>query len=61
MNSKDIIKILKLNGWKVLRIKGSHCRMGKGGKRTTVPMHSNRDIGKGLLKAIEKQTGVVLK
>jgi len=48
----------KEHGWKVLRVNGSHHRMGKGGLRTTVPVHGKREIGKGLLAAIEKQTGV---
>lgn len=61
MNGKEVIKILKEHGWVVLRVSGSHHRMGKGPLRTTVPIHSNRDLGKGLLAAIERQTGVRLK
>jgi len=34
--------------------------MGKGSQRTTVPVHGSRNIGIGLLQAIEKQTGVKL-
>lgn len=58
MNGKQIIKILQQNDWEVLRISGSHHRMGKGNLRTTVPVHGQRDIGKGLIAAIERQTGV---
>lgn len=61
MTGKDIIKILRQQGWEILRISGSHHRMGKNTLRTTVPVHGNRDIGKGLLAANEKQTGVKLK
>ena len=61
MNGKEIIKILEKNGWQSLRAKGSHVRIGKGILRTTVPLHGSSDIGSGLLKAIEKQTGVKLK
>ena len=60
MDGKTIIKILEKNGWEVLRISGSHHRMGKGKLRTTVPIHGKRDLGKGLLNAIQKQTGVKL-
>lgn len=60
MNGKQVIDILKKNGWQILRISGSHHRMGKGHLRTTVPVHGKRDLGKGLLSAIEKQTGVKL-
>jgi predicted RNA binding protein YcfA (HicA-like mRNA interferase family) len=35
--------------------------MGNGNLRTTVPIHGNRDIGKGLLAEIERQTGVKFK
>jgi predicted RNA binding protein YcfA (HicA-like mRNA interferase family) len=58
MTGKEVIKILEQHGWKVLRVNGSHHRMGKNELRTTVPVHGKRDIGKGLLAAIEKQTGV---
>ena len=30
MTGKEIIKILEQRGWKVLRVAGSHHRMGKG-------------------------------
>ncbi len=58
MTGKEVIKILERHGWPVLRINGSHHRLGKGELRTTVPVHGKRDIGKGLLAAIAKQTGV---
>ncbi len=58
MNGKQVIKILQQNGWKILRVSGSHHRMGKEGLRTTVPVHGQRDLGKGLIAAIERQTGV---
>lgn len=61
MHGKDVIKLLQDHGWRVLRTSGSHFRMGKGALRTTVPVHGKRDLGKGLLSAIEKQTGVKLK
>lgn len=58
MTGKELIKLLESHGWSVLRVNGSHHRMGKGGMRTTIPIHGNRDLGKGLISAIEKQTGV---
>ena len=61
MTGKEIIKQLEKYGWAVLRVSGSHHRMGKGNLRTTVPIHGNRDIGKGLLAEIERQTGVKFK
>ena len=61
MNGSNIIKILEKHGWEILRIRGSHYRMGKKRMRTTVPIHGRQDLGKGLLSAIERQTGVKLK
>ena len=61
MTGKDIIKHLEKYGWEVLRVSGSHHRMGKDNLRTTIPVHGSRDIGKGLLAEIERQTGVKLK
>jgi predicted RNA binding protein YcfA (HicA-like mRNA interferase family) len=58
MIEKELIKILEKHGWTVLRIAGSHHRVGKGALRTTVPVHGKRDIGKGLLAAIEKKRGL---
>ncbi|MHB8789657.1 MAG: type II toxin-antitoxin system HicA family toxin [Desulfobulbaceae bacterium] len=55
MNGREVIKILKRNGWEVLRITCSHHRLGKGEARTTVLVHGNRDLGPGLIHAIEKQ------
>ncbi len=60
MNGKKGIKVLEDNGWEILRTQGSHFRLGKGGRRTTVPIHGARDLGKGLLAEIERQTGVKL-
>lgn len=60
MNGKTAIKILEKHGWEILRISGSHYRLGKYGLRTTIPIHGKRDLGKGLIAAIEKQTGVKL-
>jgi predicted RNA binding protein YcfA (HicA-like mRNA interferase family) len=61
MHGREVIRILKANGWELLRVEGSHHRMGKGSVRVTVTVHGTRDLGVGLLKAIEKQTGVRLK
>lgn len=60
MNGKTVIKILQKEGWKILRTQGSHYRLGKNILRVTVPVHGNKDLGKGLLAAIECQTGVKL-
>lgn len=60
MNGKKVIKTLQKEGWAVLRSHGSHYRLGKSSLRVTVPVHGSKDLGKGLLAAIERQTGVKL-
>lgn len=32
-------------------------KLTKDGKVTEVPVHGNHDLGRGLIRAIEKQTG----
>jgi predicted RNA binding protein YcfA (HicA-like mRNA interferase family) len=60
MNGKEIIAKLKKEGWTVARINGSHYIMEKNGIAVPVPVHT-KDTGIGLIKKIEKQTGVKLK
>ncbi len=60
MNGRQVITILKANGWSQTRINGSHHMMKKGEVTVPVPVHGAQDIGVGLLKKIEKQTGVTL-
>lgn len=61
MNGNDIIAKLKAAGWSLERIGGSHYIMVKDGKAVLVPVHGKRDIGSGLIAAIQRQTGVKLK
>ena len=58
MTAKEIMKILKENGWVLDRITGSHYIFEKDGCRPIpVPVHSNKDLGiKG--KEILKQAGI---
>lgn len=61
MNGKEVIAILKKNGWEHTSTRGSHYKMEKAGYRSVpVPVHGTRDLGIGLLKTIEKQTNVKL-
>lgn len=61
MNGKEVIKLLKIAGWLHTSTRGSHYKMEKAGYSSVpIPVHGNRDLGIGLLKAIEKQTGVKL-
>lgn len=57
MKGKDLVKLLKQNGWTVDRVHGSHYIMKKGNQTETVPVH-NKDLPPGLLNAIKKRTGL---
>ena len=60
MNGKQIIKTLKAHGWTLDRIEGSHHIMMHGARSVPVPVHGAHDLKTGLIKSIEKQTGVKL-
>ncbi len=53
VSGKNLIKFLKSLGFTVIRINGSHHRLKHpDGRVTTVPVHKNQDIPKGLLRKI---------
>lgn len=60
MNGKRVIKILEAHGWTQTHVNGSHHMLKKDGITVPVPVHGTQDLGMGLLKKIEKQTGVKL-
>jgi len=57
MKGKELVKLLKKEGWTLNRVNGSHHIMEKDGKSISVPVH-NTDIQKGLLHAIMKKAGL---
>ena len=61
MNGKEVIAKLKAAGWSLNRVHGSHHIMTKGGQAVPVPVHGSRDVGAGLIAALQRQTGVKLK
>lgn len=62
MKSRDVIRKLKRNGWFEVARKGSHVQFKHSTRkgRVTVP-HPNKDLKKGTLRSIEKQSGVKLR
>ena len=51
LKSSDITKGLKKAGFQLVRQQGSHARFKhEDGRATTVPIHTDQDIGKGLFK-----------
>lgn len=59
---RKVNKILEANGWKLIRIVGSHYRYEKVGfESITVPNHNGRDLSIGVLKDLERKTGLSLR
>ena len=53
---KELIKFLEFLGYQVTRTKGSHSRLkSEGGRATSVPVHGNKNIPKGLLRKIIRE------
>ena len=62
MTGEEVIKKLMQSGWRHTSTRGSHYKMEKKGYRPVpVPVHVGKDLGKGLLRKIEKDTGVKLR
>ena len=61
VTGKKLCKILEENDWKLARINGSHHVYIKENEeaRIVVPVHGNKEIKTGLLKAILKTAGLL--
>ena len=59
MTPKELIKLLKKNGFQEISQNGSHVKLKNfaTGRQTTVPLHS-KELKKGLEQAILKQAGL---
>ena len=56
ISGKKLIKVLERLGFKIVRINGSHHRLKhEDGRVTTIPVHKNEDLPKGLLRKIVKE------
>lgn len=60
---RTIEKKIKADGWKLVRIMGSHHQFKKPGVAAVVviPNHGGKDLTIGVLKNLEKQTGLSLR
>lgn len=61
MTSREVLKMLKADGWYQVNTVGSHIQLKHPTKpgRVTVP-HPKKDIPVGTLKSMEKQSGLKL-
>ncbi len=58
MDAKEVLKILKENGFIRKSQKGSHVKLTKDNKVVIVPDHGSKDIPIGTLKNMERQSGI---
>jgi len=57
MRDKGLLKLLQQNGWKLVRIKGSHHIIQKDEQTESIPIYG-KDVPTGLLNKILKRTGL---
>lgn len=59
LSSRELCKFLEKIGFEPIRQKGSHkFYRHPDGRTTLVPIHSNKDISRGLLSAILEEIGI---
>lgn len=63
MTFREVEKILKADHWELIRVSGSHHQYRKAGNPNsiTVPNHNGRNLTIGVLKDLEKKTGLSLR
>lgn len=56
LSGKEFIKLLEKLGFVIIKIRGSHYRMKHSdGRVTTIPVHKNEDLPKGLMRKIIRE------
>lgn len=57
MTFREIKKLLEADGWRLVRVCGSHNQFRKAGNpyAVTVPNHGSRSISIGVIKDLEKR------
>jgi mRNA interferase HicA len=58
MKSSELHRKIQKNGWKLIRVTGSHYIYEKNGKVIPVPYHGAKEMGTGLAKKIMKEMGL---
>jgi predicted RNA binding protein YcfA (HicA-like mRNA interferase family) len=60
MKYNELLRLLNENGWTIIRQSGGHIIMANPGKKgkIIIPFHTGKEVKKGLLKSILKQTGI---
>jgi len=56
IEGNELVRILEKNGFAVIRTRGSHVRLrAEDGRVATVPVHSGKNLPKGLLRKIIRE------
>jgi len=60
ISGKNLCKLLEKKGWRCVKVTGSHHIYIKEGikVRLSVPVHGNKDLKTGLLRALLKMAGI---
>ncbi len=60
VSGKRMCRILEKRGWTLARIQGAHYvyRHAATGRRTVVPVHSNKDLKTGTRRGIMRDAGL---
>ena len=61
MKSSELLRLLKKDGWFVVRHSGSHIILKHAMKKGQIvcPFHGSHEVGKGLEKKIKKDAGLI--
>ena len=55
MKYDEFHRLVKVNGWRILRQSGIHIIYVKDGKVYPVPYHGGKELGRGLEKKMKKE------
>ncbi len=55
LTGKQLYKWALKNGWELERVTGSHHIVIKNNKSVSIPVHSNKDLKKGLEHRLKKE------
>jgi predicted RNA binding protein YcfA (HicA-like mRNA interferase family) len=56
LSGEELVKVLEMAGFQVVRQRGSHVSFQKGSYKTVIPLHN--ELAKGTLLGILKQCGL---
>lgn len=58
MTGKEMLRLLKKNGFWITKTDSSHHYLTNGEKTTCIPIHGKQELKKGTQEAILKQAGL---